>query len=109
MGKVETVQERIVAILHYVVEDTPWTLAQLQAEGFSKEIIVAVDCLTKRPRESYRARVARAAGNPLARRVKAADLEDNMDLRRYPRVSAADRTRLAKYLAAWKTVTAAGR
>ena len=43
----------------------------------------------------------RSAGNPLARRVKLADLEDNMDVRRLNRVTAEDARRLQKYLRAW--------
>ena len=97
MQRMETDWERIVAILHDVVEDTPITLADLRRAGFSHGVLVAVDCLTKREGESYAQFIQRAKANPIARRVKIADLEDNMDLRRLPHVSSRDRKRLEKY------------
>jgi len=97
MLRMETDWERIVAILHDVVEDTPITLADLRRAGFPKAVLAPVDCLTKREGESYAQFIQRAKANPIARRVKMADLEDNMDLRRLPRVTAADHKRLEKY------------
>jgi len=82
MLRLEDPAAQIVAVLHDVVEDTPVTLADLRAEGYSGEICDAVDCLTRRPGEAYEAFISRAAANPLSRRVKLADLEDNMDPRR---------------------------
>ena len=76
------VTAQIVAVLHDVIEDTPFTLDDLRAAGFSAEICEAVDCLTRRPGETYPSMISRVAANPLARRVKLADLEDNMDPRR---------------------------
>ncbi|MGL4650268.1 MAG: HD domain-containing protein, partial [Caldilineaceae bacterium] len=74
---------RMVAVLHDVVEDAPaWPLERLRGEGFLPEIIDAVDHLTRRESESYEAFVDRALAHPLARRVKLADLRDNMDLTR---------------------------
>ena len=93
MFRVETENERIAAVLHDVVEDTDWTLDGLRAEGFPEEIVQAVDCLTRREGESYDDRVARAAAHPIARRVKLADLEDNMDARRLTRWSEEDAAR----------------
>lgn len=97
MLRMDTDWERIVAILHDVVEDTPITLTDLRRAGFPQVVLVAVDCLTKREGESYAQFIQRAKANPIARRVKMADLEDNMDLRRLPRVTAADHKRLEKY------------
>ena len=105
MGRLQTVPEKIVAVLHDVVEDTHWTFQDLEREGFPEEILVALDCLTKRAGEPYEELIARAAANPLARRVKAADLEDNMDIRRCAQVAGPEEKRLAKYLAAWETLT----
>jgi (p)ppGpp synthase/HD superfamily hydrolase len=70
---------RIAGVLHDVVEDSSVTLADLRAAGFSDEVCDAVDCLTRRPTESYDEMISRVALNPLARSVKLADLEDNMD------------------------------
>ena len=98
--------EMIVAVLHDVVEDNPdWTLERLQAEGFSAEIIDAVDHLTRREEESYKEFVKRAQQNPLARQVKLADLEDNMDLKRVKNLTEKDKERLARYHKAWLKLT----
>ncbi len=108
MSRVQSDAEKIVAILHDVVEDTKWTFDDLRSEGFPDEIVQAIDCLTKREGEPYAELVERSAGNPIARRVKLADLEDNMDIRRMPEVTAKDAERLAKYLAAWRKLHGAG-
>jgi hypothetical protein len=46
------------------------------------------------------------AHNPLARKIKLADLQDNMDLRRLEEVSAKDVVRLARYYEAWRRLKA---
>jgi (p)ppGpp synthase/HD superfamily hydrolase len=96
--------EQIVAVLHDVIEDTKVTAADLRREGFSDEILDALAHVTKRKGENYQDFVARAAKNPIARRVKLADLEDNMDVRRLKRVTERDRKRLSKYLRAWRSL-----
>ena len=94
--------EMIVAVLHDVVEDNPdWSFDRLRQEGFSEEIIQAVDHLTRRKDETYKEFTERAQQNPLARQVKIADLEDNMDLKRYKYLTEKDKKRLAKYHEAW--------
>ena len=108
MARVAGPVEKTVAILHDVVEDTDWSFQDLKREGFSVEIITALKCVTKKPNEAYEDFVKRSASNPLARRVKLADLEDNMDLRRLPAITEADRPRLQKYLSAWRVLTGAG-
>ena len=107
MQRMETDWERIVAILHDVVEDTPVTLADLRRAGFPQTVLTAVDCLTMREGENYDAFIQRAKANPIARRVKMADLEDNLDLNRLPRVTAADQKRLEKYQRALVALRAA--
>lgn len=102
MGRMETAQEKIVAVLHDVVEDTLWTLERLKREGFPDEILRALDGLTKREAESYEEFVQRSGGNFIARQVKIADLEDNMDLRRLETLTNKDFARLRKYHRAWK-------
>ena len=102
MSRVAGETEKIVAVLHDVVEDTPWTMEALRREGFPDEVLTALDCVTKREGEAYDDFVKRSGSNPVARLVKLADLEDNMDLRRMKVVSPKDTERLAKYLAAWQ-------
>ena len=94
---VDAADARIAAVLHDVVEDTPWTLDGLRAEGFSEPVLAALDAVTRREGESYEAFVARAARDPLGRRVKLADLRDNRDPSRLPDPSPRDRERYARY------------
>ena len=75
---VSTIDEKIVAYLHDVVEKGGWSIERLKAEGFSDPIVSAVDALTKREGESDEAFVRRAASDRLARPVKEADLNDNL-------------------------------
>ncbi|ROL78170.1 GTP pyrophosphokinase [Pseudomonas protegens] len=90
-------RERLVAVLHDVIEDSPVTLEQLRGEGFSEEVLQALAALTKVEGEDYPEFIRRAAQNPLARRVKRADLAENSDLSRIPEPSDDDRRRLEKY------------
>ena len=99
---------RIVAVLHDIVEDTGITLADLRQEGYSQEVCMAIDCLTRRPDEPYAEMISRVSANPLARKVKLVDLEDNLDPHRLNSGSGAD-DRRAKYESAraW-LITSAG-
>ncbi len=105
MARVKTATEKTVAVHHDTVEDTEWTLAALREVGFSDAIVEAVDCLTKRDGESYDSLIERARRNPLARRVKIADLEDNMNLLRIGEIKAKDLERLEKYHKSWCALT----
>ena len=97
MGLAST-EERIVAVLHDVCEDCPgWTFERLRREGFSEAILAALDSVTKRDGEPYDKFALRAAANPIGRRVKLADLQDNSDLSRITNPSAKDFQRIAKY------------
>jgi (p)ppGpp synthase/HD superfamily hydrolase len=99
----ETEEEKIVGVLHDVVEDTPWTFEQLAAEGFSSEIIDALTCVTKiSEEEDYEEFTLRVSRNPLAVKVKINDLTDNMDIRRIPVLTEKDLTRLMKYHKAYR-------
>src|SRR5262249_17498132 len=110
MLRVDTNEERIVAVLHDVVEDCKgWSFEQLKAEGFSAEVIVALKALTKRKKgePDYEAFVNRAAANPIAIRVKLADLEDNCNLSRIACPTERDMQRIAKYRRAIEILKAA--
>ncbi|MFO1225299.1 HD domain-containing protein [Roseateles sp.] len=90
-------EDRIVAVLHDVVEDTVITLADLQAEGFSPAVVAAVEALTKRKGESRLEAATRAAADSIACRVKLADNAENMDLSRIPKPTAKDHARIEEY------------
>jgi len=97
MLRMSTSEERMAAVLHDVVEDTDWTLERLRGEGFSDAVVAAVDALTRRADEDYETFVRRAAVNPIARRVKLADLQDNSDLSRIAHPTDRDYERLERY------------
>jgi (p)ppGpp synthase/HD superfamily hydrolase len=97
MLTLNTNEERITAVLHDIVEDRGWTFDRLRAEGFSDRIVNAIDSVTRRPDETYEEFVARAAKNPIGRRIKLADLKDNSDLSRIKNPSDLDYKRFEKY------------
>jgi HD domain len=98
MLRVTSEAERITAMLHDVVEDCEgWSFERLLSEGFSTEIIEALQSVTKREGESYEDFVARACKNPIGRRVKLSDLHDNCDLSRIANPGAKDHERIARY------------
>jgi len=97
MLRLEGMEERIVAVLHDVVEDSDWTLERLRNEGFSEIILQAIDAVSRRPDEDYNEFIVRASKNSIGRRVKLADLEDNSDLSRLTEVTDRDLARLRKY------------
>ena len=101
MGKMTTDHERIAAVLHDVVEDSPVTLEDLRAVGFPSEILETVRLLTHEPGISYEDYVERLKDDPVARRIKLADLVDNSDIRRLKGVEEKDMERLRKYHRAW--------
>ncbi len=105
MARVQSETEKIVAVLHDIIEDTDYTIENLRENGYSKEVLEAIDCLTKRDGEDYDEYLNRSMSNPIAQKVKIADLEDNMDIRRFDVLKEEDLKRLNKYLRAWKHLT----
>lgn len=72
----------VTALLHDVVEDTAYTLPQLEALGYPPPVLEALALLTHDPAVPYLDYVARLKSNPIARQVKLADLRHNSDLTR---------------------------
>lgn len=97
MLRMTTLEERIVAVLHDVVEDCEISLDDLRKEGFSEVVLSAIESVTKVSGESYEDFVERAAQNPIGRVVKLADLEENSDLSRIASPSWEDLERIEKY------------
>jgi len=103
MMSLSTENERVVGVLHDVVEDSKknkhfnWTFEKLSNEGFSEKIIEALRSITKVDGETYEEFIVRACVNPLGRRVKIADVTDNMDLTRIENPSEEDFARQEKY------------
>ncbi len=101
-----TTDEKIVGVLHDIVEDAGWTFEELLEKGFPAHIVDALRCVTKVSEdEPYDAFIDRVKTNPLAKTVKINDLTDNMDLRRLPELTDKDVIRLRKYLKAYKELT----
>ncbi|WP_460046435.1 GTP pyrophosphokinase [Pseudomonas sp. S2_H01] len=97
MLKFDDQDAQVVSVLHDVVEDSDTTLEDLRALGISEDAIEAIDCLSKRPGEQYNDFISRIIPNELARKVKIADIEDNLDLTRLSTLSEKDLLRVAKY------------
>lgn len=102
MMSVEKMDERIVALLHDVVEDSETTIEELANEGFSKKILRAVELLTKTEHKTYEDYIQEIKRNELARVVKLADLKDNMNISRLKTLTENDKLRIKKYKAAYK-------
>ena len=107
MGNVDGESEKIVAVLHDVVEDSNWTFEALLAEGFSNEVIEALKSVTKNSdHEDYDSFIQRAMQNPIGRKVKIADLRDNLDVTRIAELGDKDLQRINKYKKALKILSA---
>jgi (p)ppGpp synthase/HD superfamily hydrolase len=97
-----TQDEKIVGVLHDIIEDTHWTAKDLAGERFPEHIVAAIDSLSKKDSEEYEAFIDRIKKNTLAISVKLNDLRDNMDLCRVQKLSAEDIPRLNKYIKAYQ-------
>ncbi len=100
MLRLSTPDERMAAVLHDVLEDTDWSRTDLEREGFSRAVLDAVEALTRRSDETYEDFLHRVSLNPIALRVKLADLEDNLDASRIAQPTDRDVRRMEKYRAA---------
>ena len=98
MFKMQTENEMIAAVLHDVVEDMDWTIEKLVVEGFDEEVITAVNLLTHDKKVPYKKYIEAIKANKIALKVKLADLEDNMDIKRIAHPKFRDYARLAEYL-----------
>ena len=97
------------AVLHEVVEDSQppprWGFDELRREGFSEPVLAALEGVTRRESETYEKFIRRSLTHPVARRVKLADLEDNLDIRRLATLTDRDTDRLRRYLGARQFLT----
>ena len=106
MMRCETDDEKTVAILHDVVEDTDWTFEALREEGFKETIIEALKTVTKHSEdEDYDEFIQRSLKNEIGSKVKIADLRENLDVTRIGELSEKDVERINKYKRALKTLT----
>ena len=94
--QMDTETECIVALLHDVVEDTEVTLEQLEKE-FSKEVIEAIRLVTHDKDVKYKEYIKELSKNPIAKKVKIADLLHNSDETRLEKITIKDVVRREKY------------
>ena len=99
MIQMDSENAMMAAVLHDVVENSVWTLDDLRKEGFSNEVLNAVDSLTHRDKEGedYWDYIQRAKSDPIAIKVKLADLEDNLNPDRLNEVTEKDEKRFDRY------------
>ena len=86
-----------IAVLHDVIEDSDWTLADLVKAGFSDRVIEGVNALTRITNETYDHFIKRCALNKDEKLVKREDLRDNSDITRLKGLRQKDFERLEKY------------
>lgn len=96
-NKLSGEKDKIVALLHDVIEDTDVTVNDLREAGFSDEVVLAVSVITKKADEDYEEYLNRVKQNPIALRVKIADMEHNSDISRIKNPTEKDLKRLEKY------------
>ena len=96
-AEVTTDEEKAVALLHDIIEDTDVTASELLAKGLPDNVVEAVKALTKKHNQNYAAYLAGVKKNRLATAVKLADLKHNSDLSRLERITQKDRERAEKY------------
>ena len=101
MNKVNSIEAKIVAVLHDVLEDTSLTKDDLIAHEFNEDIVNAIELLTKSKNQSYESYIENISKNKLATEVKMADLLHNMDLTRLKDITFKDLTRSQKYMKAY--------
>ena len=98
----DTEETTVVALLHDVVEDSNYTLEDLKEMGYPASVINALTLMTHDPSVPYMEYVKAISTNPIASRVKLADLRHNGDLTRLNIIDAKALPRVEKYTAASK-------
>ena len=96
-SQVDTEEEKAVALLHDVIEDSPVSAKGLLQAGLPETVVTAVQVLTKKKEQDYQTYLETVKKNPLARVVKLADLKHNSDLSRLSSITEKDKERLKKY------------
>lgn len=98
MFKMDTEPEMIIAVLHDIMEDCKGITAYyLEKEGFTEEIVNTLIVLNRHNYTDYETYIGKVSKNPVARKVKIADIEDNINLLRLESVEENDLQRIKKY------------
>jgi len=107
MSRLSIPAEQMAALLHDVIPDSDLTIDDFRQRGYDTEVVEALDRLNRRDDESFDAFIARISENPVARRVKIADLADNLDLTNWSEIGEPERERLERYRRGWEALVAA--
>ena len=97
MAQMDTLENKIVAVLHDAIEDSDLKIEDLVKQGFPEFITNAIAAITKLEGEPYEDYILRVKSNAIARKVKIADLMHNMDISRIANPTEKDFQRLEKY------------
>ena len=97
MNGVESIEEKILAVLHDVLEDCNISREQLIDEGIPEYLVEKLEILCKGKNEKYFDYIDRIKNNSVTINVKLSDLKDNMNLQRLKEVTEKDMKRLEKY------------
>ena len=110
MMSLKSDNEKIVGVLHDVVEDAgDWGFERLKEEGFCEEVLDGLRSVTKTSdEEDYNEFVQRALSNAIGRAVKIADIRDNLDVTRIGELRQKDMKRLNKYKTSLKVLLGQG-
>ena len=101
MLSLDTEEERIVGVLHDVIEDTHYTFKTLENMGFSERILDALNAISKIESETHKEYIRRVSLNSLAVRVKLKDLEDNMSIWRLKNLPKENLGLMKRYAESW--------
>lgn len=97
MNGVESIDEKILAVLHDVLEDCDVSREQLIDEGIPEYLVEKLEILCKGKNEKYFDYIDRIKFAQLAINIKLSDLNDNMNLERLKEVTDTDMKRLERY------------
>ena len=96
-SQVDSEEERAVALLHDVIEDSSVTAEELLNAGLPETVVTAVQILSKKKGRDYQTYLKTVKSNPLARAVNLADLKHNSELLRLETITDKDFELLEKY------------
>lgn len=87
MEQMSTETEKMVAVLHDVLEDSQYSIYDLKECGFPREVIECVDQLTRNNDVTYFEYIDDISTNEICSKVKLAEIEDNKDVNRVNKLS----------------------
>jgi len=87
MDRVDTEEEKMIAVLHDVVEEGGCSFHDLREQGFSQAVLEGVDIMTRRPNMKYFDYIDDISTNAMAAKVKLAELAENKDQDRVNKLS----------------------